>query len=225
MKRPLAVGYLETITNGDVIFVDDPRSHLRIYEWPGKKAVIGSDVAEGLEIGDDHAAIVLGLESNNTMAAYNTNKPDPDEFAIFNKMLGIYYSKAFIGVERNSVGFSVVSDLVKIYPKSKIYFYMRLDEATKKETKKFGWITDGRTRHLILAALKQEIREGSTELLDKQVINQCMRFVNVDGKPQASAGAKDDLVMARAIAGAMRRHRLAKVGLPDEVPALEKAVY
>ena len=225
MKTPLAIGYLEPDASGDIIFVDDPRSHLRIYEWPGSKAVIGSDVAEGLEIGDDHASIVLGLRSNDTMAAYNTNKPDPDQFAIFNKMLGLFYNKAFIGVERNSVGFSVVSDLIKIYPISRIYFHMRLDERTKKETKKFGWITDERTRHLILKDLKQEIRESSTELLDKQLINQGMRFVNVDGKPQASAGAKDDLVMARAIAGRMRRHRLSKVDLPDEAPVAEWKVY
>ncbi len=225
MRKPLAIGYLEPDANGSIVFVDDPHSHLRIYEWPGQKAVMGSDVAEGLEIGDDHASIVLGLQSNNTMAAYNTNKPDPDEFAIFNKRLGLFYNKAFIGVERNSVGFSVVSDLIKIYPISKIYFHIRLDERTKKETKKFGWITDERTRHLILAALKQEIRESSTELLDKQLINQGMRFVNVDGKPQASAGAKDDLIMARAIAGAMRRHRLSKADIPVLAPTMEGKVY
>ena len=225
MHNPLAIGHLQYTEEGSVEFVKDTNGYLRIYEWPDKPAVIGSDVAEGLEIGDDHASVVLGLELNNTLAVYNTNKPDPDQFAIFNKMLGLYYNNAFIGVERNNVGFSVVSDLVKIYPERLIYFHTRLDEKTKKKTKKFGWITDQRTRHLILSYLKQEIREGSTDLRDKQLIRQCMRFVNVDGKPQASAGEKDDLVIARAIAGEMRRFKLAKGTIPAFAPTMEGKVY
>lgn len=225
MRQPLRIGYLEAEGDSSVRFVDDPHGHLRIYEEPGESAVIGSDVAEGLEIGDDSASIVLGLQSNNTLAAFNSNKIDPDQFAKFNKLLGLYYENAFIGVERNSVGFSVVSDLVKIYPERLIYFHTRLDEKTKKKTKKFGWITDQRTRHLILSYLKQEIREDSTQLRDKQLIRQCMRFVNLDGKPQAAEGEKDDLVIARAIAGEMRRFRLAKVSLPEIAPTIEGKAY
>ncbi len=224
MRKPLKVGYLQEGESG-IEFVDDPHSNLRIYELPNEKAVIGSDVAEGLEIGDDHASVVLNIATNNTMAVFNSNKMDPDQFAIFNKMLGTYYKMAFIGPERNNVGFSVVSDLIKIYPPRLVYFYMRLDEKTKKKTKKFGWITDQRTRHLILSYLKQEIREDSTRLYDKQLIRQCMRFINLDGKPQAATGEKDDLVMARAIAGEMRRVRLAKTDLPKTAPKGEGNLY
>ena len=140
-------------------------------------------------------------------------------------MLGVYYNNAFIGVERNNVGFSVLSDLVKIYPERLIYFHIRLDEKTKKKTKKFGWISDQRTRHLILSYLKQEIREGSTDLRDKQLIHQGMRFINIDGKPQAAVGEKDDLVIARAIAGEMRRFKLAKGDMPKQAPTLDGRIY
>jgi len=222
MSKPIDVGYLVE-TESSIDFIEDPRGALRIYEHPGEDAAIGADVAEGLEIGDDHAAVVLGLESNNTLAAYNTNKPDPDQFAIFLRMLGLYYNKAFMGVERNAVGFSVVSDLIKTYPQHLIYFNYRLDEKKKKKTKKFGWITDERTRHLILSNMQQEIREGSTDLRDKPLIHQCMKFVNVDGKPQAAEGERDDLVLARAIAGKMRRHRLAtRPGTKVFVPNSER---
>ena len=212
MHNPIKTGRLEEI-DGIVIFMADPHGSLRIYQEPNaglEATVMGADVAEGLEKGDDNAAVVLGIESNNTLAVFNSNKVDPDQFAVFLKMLGKYYRYSFMGVERNSIGFSVVSDLVKTYPNDKIYFNYRLDEKKQIKTKKFGWITDERTRHLILSYLKQEIREGSTDLRDKILIQQCMKFVMNDGKPQAAEGEKDDLVMARAIAGMMRRHKLSQ---------------
>jgi hypothetical protein len=212
MREPTRQGYLQEI-DGIVIFMADPHGALRIYEEPKagmESNVIGADVAEGLEKGDDSAVVVLGIESNNTLAVYNSNKTDPDQFALFLNMLGKYYRHSFIGVERNSIGFSVVSDLVKSYPNDNLYFNYRLDEKKQIKTKKFGWITDERTRHLILSYLKQEVREASTDLRDKILIQQCMKFVMNDGKPQAAEGEKDDLVMARAIAGMMRRHRLSQ---------------
>ncbi len=192
--------------------------------FPSEKehSVIGADVAEGVE-GDESAAVVLGVESNNTLAVFNSGKIDPDEFAVFLRRLGLWYRKALLGVERNAVGFSVVSDLVKTYPNKYLYFNMRLDEKKKIKTKKFGWISDERTRHLMLSYLKQEIREGSTELRDKQLIQQCLTFRNIDGKPQAAEGEKDDLVMARAIAGMMRRERLARgMGTKVFIPKARK---
>ena len=212
MLTPIKTGYLQDV-DGIVCFMSDPHGSLRIYEEPKaglEPTVMGADVAEGLEKGDDNAAVVLGIESNNTLAVFNSNKIDPDQFAVFLKNLGKYYRYSFIGVERNSIGFSVVSDLVKSYPNDKMYFNYRLDEKQKIKTKKFGWITDERTRHLILSYLKQEIRENSTDLRDKILIQQCMKFVMNDGKPQAVEGEKDDLVMARAIAGMMRRHKLSQ---------------
>ena len=211
MREPLRTGYLAE-EKGIVLFVDDLHGNLRIYEEKVKeRAVIGADCSEGLNE-DEHSAIVLGADSNATLAAYNSNKIDPDQFAVFLSMLGKYYGLPLagcplMGVERNSVGFSVVSDLLKIYPIKDIYFQYRLDEKTKIKTKKFGWVTDEKTRYLMLGYLQKEIREGSTELRDKQLILQCMKFINKDGKPQAAAGEKDDLVMARAISGMMRRYQ------------------
>lgn len=219
MQKPLKVGYL--IEEGDrSCFVEDTRGNLRIYELPGPHCAIGADVAEGIEE-DESAAVVLNCETNDTMAVFNSNKIDPDQYAVFLKMLGIYYRKPLIGVERNSIGFSVVSDLLKIYPKRYIYFHVKYDQKRQIKTKKFGWLANEHTRHLILGNLKQEIREDSTDLIDKVLICQCMRFVNIDGKPQASQGELDDIVIARAIAGMMKRHRpirLVSAPVAAEVP-------
>jgi hypothetical protein len=213
MRKPIRTGYLQ-----DDNFVDDPRGNLRLYvENITEHCVIGADVAEGVEE-DENAAVVLSCVSNSTLAAFNSGKIDPDQFAIFLAMLGKFCRTPLIGVERNAVGFSVISDLLKLYPSKRIYFHYRLDEKTKVKTKKFGWWTNEHTRHLMLGHLKQEIREGSTELLDKQLIQQCMKFVvNENGKPEAAEGEKDDLVIGRAIAGMMKRHQPSLVE-PQEVP-------
>lgn len=220
MEKPLKTGYL--IEEGSrVVFVDDPHANLRIYELPGPHSAIGADVAEGIEE-DSSAAIVLNCEDNNTMAAYDSNKIDPDEYALFLKKLGIYYKYPLIGVERNSVGFSVVSDLLKIYPVRYIYFHMKYDEKKKVKTKKFGWLTNDHTRNLMLGYFKKEVREDFTNLVDKPLIQQCMRFVRIDGKPQASSGEHDDLVIARAIAGMMKRHRPLRIKAVPKVAAVPR---
>lgn len=223
MQKPLRTGYL-TEDEVSVKFEDDPRGNLRIYEKPGDPCVIGSDVAEGIEQ-DESASVVLNCETNATMAVFNSGKIDPDQFARFNMMLGTYFAWGdlkypLIGVERNSVGFSVVSDLLKIYPKRYIYFHNRMDERRKVQTKKFGWWTSEHTRHLMLSHLKEEIREGSTDLRDRILIQQCLMFQNIDGKPQAPEGELDDVVLSRAIAGEMKRHRpvRAKIEFPVETP-------
>ncbi len=206
MKKPIATGTLQE-ERGNIEFVEQRGGRLRIYEYPKEHCVIGADVAEGIDE-DESTAVVLNCEFNSTMAAYNDGRIDPDSFAEFLKMLGKWYLQGtLLGVERNAVGFSVVSDLLKTYPKKDIYFHQRYDEKAKKKTKKFGWITDERTKHLMFAYLKKEIRENSTELNDKLLIHQCMQVVNEEGKVHASEGEKDDLVIARCIAGMMRRER------------------
>jgi len=221
MKTPIATGTLQE-ERGSIRFIEQRGGHLRIYEWPKEHCVIGADVAEGINE-DESAAVVLNCEFNSTMAAYNDGRIDPDSFAVFLKMLGKWYIEPLIGVERNAVGFSVVSDLIKIYPKKDIYFHHRYDERTKVKTKKFGWVTDQRTKHLMFAYLKQEIRENSTELNDKLLIHQCMQVVNEEGKVHATEGEKDDLVIARCIAGMMRRHRPVRDYTERTIATAEKA--
>lgn len=223
MREPEAIGYLVK-ERGKIDFLKDPRGHLRIYEWPGQHCVAGADVAEGIDE-DECAAIILGCEVNVTMAAFNSGKIDPDEFAIFLDNLGRFYNLPLIGVERNSVGFSVVSDLLDLYFRKHIYFHYRFDERKKIKTKKFGWITNEHTRHLMLGYLKQEIRENSTDLQDKPLIHQCMQFVNEDGKPKATTGEKDDLVIARAIAGMMKRQRPIPLEFQEVMSTETRKVY
>lgn len=69
--------------------------------------------------------------------------------------------------------------------------------------------TNSVSRPTMLAQLAEEILNGSTDLLDKDLIAQCWTFINniKRGQPEAERGKADDLVMARAIAGMMRNEQ------------------
>ena len=73
-----------------------------------------------------------------------------------------------------------------------------------------GFNTNSVTRPQILAQLNAEIREGSTELVDAELIDQCWKFIKnpkKNGRPEAMLNEHDDLVMARAIAGKVRQQK------------------
>ena len=60
-----------------------------------------------------------------------------------------------------------------------------------------------------MSQLYEEILDGSTDLLDRDLIQQCWTFINntKKGHPEAEQGKCDDLVMARSIAGQVRLQR------------------
>jgi len=66
--------------------------------------------------------------------------------------------------------------------------------------------TNSVTRPQMLSQLAEEITNNSTDLLDRELIQQCWTFINNPkrGQPEAEKGKCDDLVMARAIAGQVR---------------------
>jgi hypothetical protein len=83
----------------------------------------------------------------------------------------------------------------------------QIDKETNVITQRFGFDNTSKTRPDALGQLKQEIREGSTELYDPVLIRECLTFVkNKDtGKEAAQEGCNDDLCMSRAIASFVRQ--------------------
>ena len=47
--------------------------------------------------------------------------------------------------------------------------------------------------------LREAITDGSDGIMDKEVFNECLTFVLINGKPQAEPGNFDDRVVAQAI--------------------------
>ena len=177
----------------------------KIYEYPvkGGQYVVAGDPAEGLENQDKSSAIVLNKRTNRTVATYNHNIP-PDRFAEDLAKLAYYYNTAIVACENKGYGHAVNQDLYRNY--GRVYRKIRNKKGFNEPTMDLGWNTNSATRPQMLSQMAEEIANGSTELLDKDLIMQCWTFINNTKKMRAEAekGKNDDLVMSRAICGQVR---------------------
>lgn len=204
IKKPIAVGNIVK-DGGKYVFRPDGSGLFKIYEFPmrGGQYVIGADPAEGLEHGDKSAAVVLNKRTNKTACVYNHNIP-PDRFEEDLKKAGYFYNEAVVACESKGYGYSINQGLYKSY--GRVYRKVNTKKGFAEQTLELGWNTNRASRPQMLAQLQEEVSEGSTELLDKDLINQAWTFINniKRGQPEAEKGKCDDLIMSRAIAGQVR---------------------
>jgi len=204
ITKPKAIGNIVK-EEGKYVFRNDQTGLFKIYQFPmrGEEYVIGGDPAEGLENSDKTSAVVLNKRSNKTVCAYNHNIA-PDRFAEDLIKLGHYYNSSIVVCENKGYGYSVNQDLYKKY--GRVYRKIKTKKGFTEPTLDLGWNTNSVSRPQMLAQFAEEISNGSTELLDKDLILQCWTFINnpKKGKAEAERGKNDDLVIARAIAGMVR---------------------
>lgn len=187
-------------------FIKDEHGDLYIYDdvRPGRNYVIGGDVAEGLESGDYSVAVVLGYDKQ--IKALYRGHIEPDEYAKLVYKLGTRYNTAMLAVEFNKDGNWVNTELRhRNYPS----MYMRtvVDDVTKEVTRSYGWLTSKKTRDFMLGEAKKHF--NSTVMINcKPLLEEILTFVrDKRGKPQASIGNHDDIVMSWAIALAVLQGR------------------
>lgn len=178
-------------------FIESKDGDLIIYKEPesGKRYVIGGDVAEGLTTGDYSVAVVVGYDKE--IKALYRGHLEPDEFSRLLRSLGYKYNTALLAVEFNKDGNWVNTDLnINNYPN--IYLRTQVDDITKTVTKSFGWLTTRNTRDFALGEAKRHF--NASQINCKPLLEEIKTFVrNKRGKPEASPGQHDDVVMAWAI--------------------------
>jgi phage terminase large subunit len=81
-----------------------------------------------------------------------------------------------------------------------------IDSVTQREASDFGWITNSKTRPLMLSNLQEAITQKVIRIPDKNIINQMLSFARNDsGRPEATLGSHDDLVIALSIGVAVHQ--------------------
>ena len=197
-------GILEDV-EGVVKFTKEDRGWCRVFVHPIETVSyrIGADVSEGIENeAKDRDYSTASVKNGTTweQVACMRYRVDPDIHAERLALLGRYYNTAVLGVERNAVGIATLSFLQTVYKYPKLYYQKILDERTRRETKKFGWNEDEKSRGMLIALQKKAIREGSTKINDPQTILEHMSFItNGHGRAEAAGGAHDDTVFADMI--------------------------
>lgn len=196
-------------------FIRNTQGEFTLYEAPAKdhNYIMGGDVAEGKLVeseeldgevknkGDYSVLYVVDVVTRNLVAKWRGHI-DPDLLAEKALLLGYLFNTALIAIERNWYGLVTNKALLKLnYPKQRIYFSVVVDQSTNKRTKKIGWITDKKTRPLIVNAVRAYIRDGEGKLRDQDLVSECLTFVVKDNhKEEAEEGCHDDCVITFGIA-------------------------
>ena len=204
--KPVRVGAFEYDYDGlkisNVRFIDDERGPIAIYAEPeqGAPYVIGGDTA-----GEGSDAFTAQVIDNRTgsQAARLRHQYDEDTYARQVFCLGMYYNKALVAIETNFSTYPNMELERLRYPK--IYVRESIDDYTHGIKHSYGFLTNTKTRPVIIAGLIKAMREDITLVSDEATLLEMLTFVrNEDYKPEAEAGAHDDLIMALAIAHYVR---------------------
>ena len=206
-QEPWARGFLVEVDQG-IEFRAHEDGHWLIWELPPLKTpnqayapircVIGADVAEG--VGGDYSTAIVRDGMDRGLKARLRTHMDTDQFAYELVKAGRFYHQAVILCERNGPGFAVNADLVKTY--GNVWHERAVQNEGMPVTKRYGWLTNARTKELMLTQMREEVRTGAAYLRDKLLIEECKTVVvDEDGKVGADTGFHDDLVVAWAIAG------------------------
>jgi hypothetical protein len=196
---PMMVGELQESKEGRVEFESKARGKLKIWElpMPGRSYLISADVGEGISEEDFSVAKVWDHVKWEQVAMWR-GRCHPEDFALILDHLGKFYNKCMIAPESNSIGLTTCVVLKNLgYPN--IYYSRKKDEKTLERTRKIGFLTTARTRHIGLGLLGKALKEDEVIIRDEETIAELKTFVSKDGKIQAEDGCFDDCVMATVI--------------------------
>ena len=193
------------------------KGYVTFYQYPerGCQYVIFFDVAEGIEVSsgktDFSSGDVLRCDTLEQVAHWH-GKIVPENLADEIIKLARYYNNAFVGAEKNSVGYGVVSDLKKNY--GNLYVKVKHDSRKNESTREFGWRTTAATKPLMIKDLSEFITDVEIKINNPGTLEELRIFsIHPDGKLAAPNGQHDDRVIS--LAGAVQMY-LASYSKPDD---------
>ena len=213
LKEPIKRGYFTYSYNGmsisNIHWVDDPKGYIKIYKDRDQNpTVIGGDTAGEGE--DFFTAMVL--DQKGYLCAVLHNQFDEDLYAKQVYCLGVYYH-SLIAIETNFSTFPNMELQRLKYPS--IYIREKYDRIERGALPKFGFRTTSLTRPVIIDQLVVVVRENIEMIQDRETLQEMLSFVKIKGKPQASEGTHDDLVMGLAIAYEALKQIPRSINLPN----------
>ena len=187
---------------------DERDNRIWVYERykPGKKYVIGSDVARG--DGDDYSSfVVLDVEEVKVAADFK-GRLKPTAFGQALVDIGNEYGSCAISVENTGIGWATAEKLEELrYPaliytmKGKPAEHVLVKYGTHRKDIVCGFTMSGIVRPLVISRMQEWVEPGSeTEAaiprLPPRLIEELKTFIWLHSKPQHMRGYHDDLIIA-----------------------------
>ena len=165
----------------------------------GRDYVVAVDSAGGGNDGD-FAAVQIVEVATGLQCAELRERLRPEDLARVSVELAKEYSGALVAVERNNHGAAVLA-------------YIETRESYRRVYKQYGepgWLTSAASKPEIIARMGVLLSETPGRFMSKRLLAECRTFVADErGRAAAAAGSHDDLVMAMAIAQAVRAETIA----------------
>lgn len=180
-------------------FIEAATGQLKVWEEPesGHQYLVEADVAEAIDGGDYSTAYVLNRTTGEYVANWWGHIP-PEDFPRVLYHMGWWYNNAYIAVEANNHGYTVLSILQRIY--SRLYQRISVQKARKKPENKLGWYTSSATRMNLLDTLYAGLKSGNLVTYDLDLITEMGTFIlDEKGRPDTPHGCHDDRIFAAAI--------------------------
>ena len=200
--EPIRRGRFVQTADGGSEWRGDEAGEIQIFcePQPGHPYVLGGDTAG--EGSDYFTAYVLDNSTGEQTAALRQRFSEP-EYVHQVYALGRYYNDALAAIETNFSTYPVMKLAELGYPNQ--YLREREDTYTRRLRESFGFRTDRHTRPRAIANLVEIFAAHPDWIADRALLREMLTFCyNEDHRPEALAGAHDDLVMSAAIAYAAR---------------------
>jgi hypothetical protein len=158
---------------------------------------IGCDLSEG--IGLDYSVCEVFNEDGEQVAEFYNNKIKPYQMAEIINILGHYYNKALLNIERASGGNSVIERLRYNFKYMRIYKQKMFDE-NNKIIARLGFDTKTKSKGIIINDLIEAFDTGQIQINSIRILEEMQVFeIKDNGSMGAASGQHDDSVMAAAL--------------------------
>ena len=177
---------------------------LRVWLPPvaGRQYLLAVDTAGGQADGDFAAVQVVEI-GTGLQCAELQERLRPTELARVCAELGREYGLATIAVERNNHGSAVLAFLEAEQRYERVY----------TQQGQPGWLTTAASKPEVVARLSTLLAASPERFMSRWLLGECRSFRSDEhGRAGAAGGAHDDLVMAMAIAQAVRAEMLFNAG-------------
>lgn len=214
--------YPDGPATGSVLIWERPLLRERYYAGADTADGKGEAISFTSELGgpDRNACAIYRLRDNVQVAAIY-GRQEEHHYARLLDEYGRWYNNALLAVERNRR--AVLVNLRSLgYPA--LYFSpagMRLPVSTSaNQRQEWGWLTDSRTRPVMLAELREALTMGALRPRDRDLVKELEHFGYRfdkqtglrDSRPEALDGSHDDRIFAHALAWQARKQALERRG-------------